>query len=171
VKTAEKSIQPAARAAVQAAVARHGAEHEALIAVLSDVNRALGFLSPEALAEVGRALNEPFSRVHSVATFYTLLSTQPRGRHVVQFCESAPCHVVGGRQVWQALQAELGLEPGETTPDGRFTLITTSCLGICGVGPLVVIDDEVHGNLTAEQIPGLLARYACPSAGTGKDEA
>jgi NADH:ubiquinone oxidoreductase subunit E len=154
------TVSPAVAEAVRAALDHHGDSADALIPVLSDVNRALGYLSPEALAEVGRRLRAPQSRVHAVATFYSLLSTRPRGRHVVQFCESAPCHVVGGRQVWQALREALQLEPGQTSPDGRFTLLTTSCLGTCAVGPVVVVDDDIHGNVTPEQVPGLLARYA-----------
>jgi NADH:ubiquinone oxidoreductase subunit E len=151
---------PEVEAAVAAALAAHGDTADALIPVLSDVNRALGHLSPEALAEVGRRLRAPQSQVHAVATFYTMLSTRPRGRHVVQFCENAPCHVVGGRQVWRALQRALGLTPGETSADGRFTLVTTSCIGACAVGPVVVIDDDVHGNVTPDQVDALLARYA-----------
>ncbi len=146
--------------ALEAAVAEHGDTHEALIPVLSDVNRALGHLAPETLAAVGRRLHVPPSQVHSVASFYSMLALRPRGRHVVQFCESAPCHVVGGRQVWEALRAALQVEPGETSADGRWTLVTTSCLGVCGVGPVVVVDDDVHGNVTPEQLPDLLARYA-----------
>jgi NADH:ubiquinone oxidoreductase subunit E len=97
--------------------------------------------------------------VHAVATFYSLLTTRPRGRHLVVFCENAPCHVVGGRQVWQALQKALRLGPGETSADGRFTLLTTSCIGACGVGPVIVVDDDVHGNVTPAQLPALLERY------------
>jgi len=88
-----------------------------------------------------------------------MLSLKPRGRHVIKFCENAPCHVVGGRQVWQALHDQLKVKSGETTPDGRFTLLTTSCIGVCSVGPVVVIDDDVHGNVEPEQIADLLARY------------
>jgi NADH-quinone oxidoreductase subunit E len=145
--------------AVALAVAEHGDTPAALIPILSDVNRALGFLSSEALAVVAEALRTPSSHVHAAATFYSLLSTQPTGRHVVAFCADAPCHVVGGRQVWQALQAQLGLAPGQTSADGRWTLLTTSCIGTCGVGPVVVIDGDVHGNLTPETLPALLERY------------
>jgi NADH-quinone oxidoreductase subunit E len=145
--------------AVALAVAEHGDNAEALVPILSDVNRALGFLSPEALGVVAEALRAPSSQVHAAATFYSLLSTQPTGRHVVAFCADAPCHVVGGRQVWQALQARLGLAPGQTSTDGRWTLVTTSCIGTCGVGPVVVIDGDVHGNLTPEALPALLERY------------
>jgi NADH:ubiquinone oxidoreductase subunit E len=88
-----------------------------------------------------------------------MLSTEPRGRHVIQFCESAPCHVAGGRQVWQKLQKELGLSKGETSPDDKWTLLTTSCLGVCGVGPVMIIDNDIYGNVTPEQVPDILENY------------
>ncbi len=145
---------------VQTAVARHGTSREALIPILAEVNRALGYLPTAALTEIHRLLKVPGSQVFSVASFYRMLSTKPRGEHVIQFCESAPCHVVGGREVWQALQDALHLSPGETSADGKWTLLTTSCLGICGVGPVIVIDNDVYGNVEPEQVPELLARYA-----------
>ncbi|MCS7260768.1 MAG: NADH-quinone oxidoreductase subunit NuoE [Anaerolineae bacterium] len=145
---------------VRQAIERHGKEREGLIPVLSDVNRALGYLSPEALSEISRQMRVPKSQVFSVASFYRMLSTKPRGRHVIQFCESAPCHVVGGREVWQALQEELGLQPGETSADGRWTLVTTSCLGVCAVGPVVIVDNDIYGNVDRAQVPQILARYA-----------
>lgn len=152
-------IPPLVAAAVSAALAAHGDQAEALIPILGDVNRALGYLPPEAVTAVAGALRAPRSHVHAVASFYSLLSLQPHGRHVILFCESAPCHVAGGREVWLAVQQALGLAPGETSPDGRFTLLTTSCIGTCGVGPVLVIDDDVHGNLSPAQVPALLERY------------
>jgi NADH:ubiquinone oxidoreductase subunit E len=145
---------------VQSAVTRHGASVEGLVPILSEVNQTLGYLPREALAEVGRLLRMPDSQIFSVASFYHMLSTKPRGRHVIQFCESAPCHVVGGREVWQVLQDELGLEPGETSEDGKWTLATASCLGICGVGPVIIVDEDIYGNVRPERIPEILARYA-----------
>ncbi len=145
---------------VREAVDRHGVTGEALISILSEVNQSLGYLPAEALAEIGRLLRTPGSRVFSVASFYNMLSTKPRGRHVIQFCESAPCHVGGGREVWQTLQDELGLATGETSPDGKWTLATTSCLGICGVGPVIMIDGDVYGNVRPDGVPDILARYA-----------
>jgi NADH:ubiquinone oxidoreductase subunit E len=145
--------------AVRAAVERHGATREELIPILTDVNRAVGFLPADALKEISRLIHVPTSQLYTVASFYSMLSTVKLGRHVIQFCESAPCHVVGGRQVWEALQNELGLEPGETSADEKWTLVTVSCLGVCGVGPMVVIDDDMFGNVTPEQIPDILARY------------
>ncbi|MDZ4158747.1 MAG: NADH-quinone oxidoreductase subunit NuoE [Anaerolineaceae bacterium] len=146
--------------AVNAAIERYGAERSELIPILNDVNRKIGFLPPEALEEISRRVNLPKSQLFSVATFYNMLSTKPRGRHVIKFCESAPCHVAGGREVWRALQEELNLKPGGTTPDGKWTLVTTSCLGVCGVGPVMSIDDDIHGSLTVEQVHEILGRYS-----------
>ena len=145
--------------AVRSAVKAHGAVREELIPILTDINRTLGYLPTDALAEVSKQLRLPQSQVFSVATFYHMLSTEKLGKHVIQFCESAPCHVVGGRQVFEALQDALGLEPGQTSADGKWTLAMVSCLGVCGVGPVIVIDEEMFGNVTPAQIPDILARY------------
>ncbi len=144
---------------VQAAIAQHGATHEALIPILSEVNQKLGYLPAAALTEISRSLRVSNSQLLSVASFYRMFSTKPQGKHVIQFCESAPCHVMGGRQVWQALQEELSLEPGETSADGQWTLLTVSCPGICGVGPIMIIDDDIYGNLVPERVPEILANY------------
>ena len=144
---------------VQTAVTRHGATQEALVPILTEINHELGYLPAAALTEVSRLLRTPKSQLFSVASFYHMLSTKPRGRHIIQFCESAPCHVVGGREVWQSLQDELKLTSGETSADGRWTLLTTSCLGICGVGPVIMVDDDIYGNVVPKQVPDILARY------------
>jgi len=145
--------------AVQDAVNRHGAKHEELIPILNDVNRKVGFLPSQALSEVARLLQVPKSQVFSVATFYQMLSTVETGKHVILFCESAPCHVVGGREVWRRLQEELNLEAGQTSPDKMWTLVTVSCLGVCGVGPVIVVDEDMYGNVTPDMVPEILAKY------------
>ncbi|MHC1784897.1 MAG: NADH-quinone oxidoreductase subunit NuoE [Anaerolineaceae bacterium] len=146
-------------AAVTEAVDQYSAKREELIPILNEINRRLGFLPSDALAEVGKRLKTPRSQVYSVASFYQMLSTKKRGRHVIQFCENAPCHVVGGREVFLALQEKLNLKPGETSADGKWTLITTSCLGLCAVGPVITIDEDVFGNLKPDQISDILDRY------------
>ncbi len=88
-----------------------------------------------------------------------MLSTKPRGRHIVLFCESAPCHVSGGRQLLPDLEDQLNLRLGETSADGKWSLIATSCLGLCGLGPVIVIDEELFGSVTSEQLPEILSRY------------
>lgn len=145
--------------AVQDAVNRHGATQDELIPILNDVNRAVGYLPSEALDEISRLLRVPKSNLFSVASFYRMLSTKPRGKHVIQFCESAPCHVAGGRALWETVKETLKINEDETTPDGKWTLITTSCLGVCGVGPVMMIDDDVFGNVDPKQVPSILAKY------------
>jgi NADH:ubiquinone oxidoreductase subunit E len=145
--------------AVHKAVEQHGTTHEELIPILSEVNHSLGYLPAQALEEISRMLRVPKSQIFSVATFYQMLSTKPHGKHVIQFCESAPCHVVGGRQVWQALQENLKLNAGETSPDGKWSLVAVSCLGVCAVGPIILVDDDIYGNIEPAQIPDILAHY------------
>lgn len=153
-------------AVVRAAVEHHGATYDALIPILSEVNRSFGYIPAEAFAEIKRLVHLPEnnifiseSQLFSIASFYHMLSTQPLGKHVVRFCESAPCHVMGGRELIQAVKNELQLKPGETTPDKKWTLITTSCLGVCGVGPVILVDEDIYGNVRPDQVPEILARY------------
>jgi NADH-quinone oxidoreductase subunit E len=152
-------IEPNIQEIVQEIVSRRGATREELIPILTDIQRELGYVPSEAITEVSKLLQVPKSRLYGVVSFYSMLSTKPRGRHVIQFCESAPCHVVGGREVWEALQAELGLHPGETSQDGKWTLLTTSCLGVCGVGPVFTIGEDMYGNVTPAMLPEILGKY------------
>jgi len=140
-------------------VQEKGTSRSELIPILKSVMDKCGYISSPAIVELASLMNLPSNEITSVATFYRMLSTQERGRHVIQFCESAPCHVVGGRQVWQALKAELKLEPGETSSDKKWTLLTTSCLGVCGIGPVIMIDTDIYGNVKPEQVKNILSRY------------
>ena len=131
-----------------------------LIPILHKITQRFGYISSQALYEISDQTSIPLAEVFSVATFYRMLPTQQRGRHVILFCESLPCHVVGGRELLQALKAELQLEPGQTSQDYKWTLLTTSCLGVCNFGPVISIDGNIHGNLTPESLPEILNSYA-----------
>jgi len=151
---------------VKEAIDKHGRTRDALIPILSEINRALGYIPAQAFQEVHKQLQNQDEQVYvsksqlfGLASFYDMLSTKPRGRHVIKFCENAPCHVVGGKAVWDALHESHRLKNGETTPDKKWTLVTTSCLGLCSVGPVVLIDDDLYGNLDPDQIDDILARY------------
>lgn len=157
--TVATKINPPVADVVHEVISRHGATKDELIPILNEINQVLGYLPAEALKLVAAEIRVPQSQLYSVASFYQMLSTKPRGRHVIQFCESAPCHVVGGRVVYQALQKELGLESGETSEDGKWSLVTTSCLGVCAVGPVFIVDNDIYGNVTPAQVPEILARY------------
>ncbi len=153
-------------AIVREAIEKHGTQRDALIPILSEINHVLGYIPGEAFREMRKQMHDPQehvyiseSQLYGLASFYDMLATQPRGQHVIKFCENAPCHIVGGKAVWDALKEQLDLKKGETTPDGKWTLVTTSCLGLCSVGPVVMIDDDVYGNVRPEQIPAILGRY------------
>jgi NADH:ubiquinone oxidoreductase subunit E len=140
-------------------VARHGRSEHELLAILDDVQRAFGYLPENALIEVARNLDMPLGKVYGVATFYTLFSVEPVGEHIIRVCENAPCHLLGADTLIDVLSQELGIPMGGTTSCGKFTLKHTSCLGVCGVAPAIMIDDEVYGNLTPDDIPVILEKY------------
>ncbi len=151
---------------VDEVVKEHGATRDAIIPILSEINRRLGYIPAGALPEIRRRIQMPQegvfladSHLYSAASFYQMFSLQPIGRHVIRFCESAPCHVEGGRRVIEALQDQLGLKPGETSKDMKWSLLVTSCLGVCSVGPVFLVDGDIYGNVTPERVPEILARY------------
>jgi NADH-quinone oxidoreductase subunit E len=137
---------------------RYPATTEYMLDILHDLQDAepRNYLKPEALQAVAEYLSVPLSEVVSTATFYTMYSLKPRGKHVIRLCESPPCQLVGAESMLDILTAHLGVEVGETTADGAFTVETTSCLGVCGVAPAMMIDAELYGNLTKERIVGAI---------------
>ncbi|RPI82497.1 MAG: NAD(P)H-dependent oxidoreductase subunit E [Chloroflexi bacterium] len=153
-------------AIIRNAIEEHGAAKEALIPILSEINRKLGYIPHEAIAELKKQIQSPEddifvseSHLYSLASFYHMLSTKELGRHVIRFCESAPCHVMGGRELLKAITSTLEIKPGETTPDNKWSFITTSCLGVCGVGPVILVDEDIYGNVSPDQLPTILAKY------------
>lgn len=166
LKIAEIAPEKDLTAIVEAAVNRHGAQADAFIPILLEINHEYGYIPGQALRLARTLLHKPEEHVlvsqgqlYGLASFYHMLHTEKNGRHVVQFCESAPCHIQGGRELWKAIQQELKLQSGETDPDGRFTLKTVSCLGVCGVGPVMLVDDDLYGNLAPEQLAEIFAKY------------
>lgn len=144
---------------IDLAIDEFHAMKQELIPILMKINQELGYISSQSIAQISERMHIPQSQVHSVASFYRLIYTKPTGRHVIKFCESAPCHVAGGREVWNAIQKELKIKPGETTADGKWTLTTTSCLGVCAVGPVMMIDEDIYGNLNPDQLSNILGKY------------
>ena len=153
-------------AIIAAAVDEHGSHADAFVPILLEINRQFGYIPSEAIQLVRQALHQAADQtlvsegqLYGLATFYDKLSTEKLGRHIVQFCESAPCHVEGGRELWKALQRELHLHAGQTDPQGRFTLKTVSCIGVCAAGPVILVDEDLYASVTPAQLPGIFARY------------
>lgn len=114
------------------------------------------YIPPEVGEMIAQELNVPPSKVYEVLTFYTMFSTKPRGKYIIRVCTSLPCHVPGGREIVQFLKQKLGVDFGETTKDGLFTLEETGCLGLCGVSPVIMINDQYYGDLTVEKVEGII---------------
>lgn len=151
---------------IERSVEHQGAQRASVIPIINEINETFGYIPVEALGKIRRLINSPEqglvladSQLFAIASFYSMFSLKPLGRHVIRFCESAPCHVVGAREVIEAIQDHLGIQIGETTKDKQFTLMATSCIGICSVGPVFLVDDDLYGNATPERVPGLLEKY------------
>ena len=127
-------------------------EKDALLEVLNTAQETFGYLSEELLIYVSRHLNVPLSRVYGVATFYHTFTFSPLGEHNCIICTGTACHVKGSDGIVQALADAFGINAGETTPDGLFSLTTARCLGSCGLAPVAVLDGEVRGKETPESV-------------------
>jgi len=130
-----------------------------LIGVLQDVQERFGYLPPAALRETSRRTRIPLSRVWGVVSFYAQFYTEPHGRHTIRCCRGTACHVKGAGRVLDAVQRELGVEEGETTPDMIFYLETVACLGTCFLAPVMMIDSTYYGRLTSQRIASVLRTY------------
>ena len=147
---------------LEATVKRLQYRQDALIEVLHAAQKLFGFLEPALLHFVAHKLKLPPSRVYGVATFYHLFTLEPRGRHTCIVCTGTACYVKGANQLLAAVSQAVGVEPGQTTPNGELTLRTVRCLEPCGIAPVAVLDGTVHGHETpealVEQVKGWLSR-------------
>ena len=134
-----------------------------LISVLQKIQQHFGYLSPDRLDAVAHLMQVPTAKVSGVATFYHFFSFVPKGEHRITVCLGTACYVKGAAKLVSRIQELLGIEPGETTPDGRFSLDAARCLGSCALAPVMVVDDKVYGNVQVEQIAGILAEYGFDS--------
>ena len=130
-----------------------------LIPVLEEAQVSLEYIPISVQKRIASGLNLPLSRVYGVVTFYSFFTMTPRGKHTVRVCLGTACYVRGGKAIAETLQKDLGIHDGETTPDRMFTLETIRCLGACGLGPVVVVDEDVHGRIKPSKVKEILAQY------------
>lgn len=138
-----------------------GKDKENLLAILLAIQEASGknYVAKEWAKLVAVELGLPLTKVYDVLTFYAMFSTQPRGKYVLEICNSAPCRVTKSEAVVQMFTEELGIKMGETTADKLFTLQYTSCVGACDLGPVVKIGDKVYGHLTRNKVAEIINTY------------
>jgi len=136
-----------------------GREQKDLTQILHKVQAEYGYISPQAIRLVAEHLNTTENEVYGVLTFYKAFRLQPRGKHMVTVCQGTSCHVRGGAGVFDEMKKELGVEPGETTPDRLFSLETVNCFGCCAIGPTVVIDSTYYSRVSIEDVHSIIAEY------------
>ncbi|MDI6894392.1 MAG: NADH-quinone oxidoreductase subunit NuoE [Bacillota bacterium] len=139
---------------------RHGRAPSGLIPIMQDIQAEFGYLPREAVEEAAQWLKIPVSKAYGVITFYAQFHLKPRGKHVLRVCLGTACHVRGGEKVLEAVSKELGVAPGDTTPDLKFTLERVACLGCCGLAPTMMVDDQTFARLNAQKVKEVLAQFA-----------
>ncbi|MBN2327799.1 MAG: bidirectional hydrogenase complex protein HoxE [Candidatus Omnitrophica bacterium] len=144
---------------VSASMRRHGHKASSLIETLHTVQEAFGFLDEEAIEFIAASLRVPLSQVYGVATFYHFFHLKPPGEHACVLCTGTACYIKGVPKILQALEEEFHLKPGETTPDGKVSLMTARCVGACGLAPVAVFDGEVVGNLKPDEVVQKVRRW------------
>lgn len=153
-------LSAAERDAIEAEKHHYEDSRAVSIEALKIVQKHRGWVPDGAIRAIAEILSIPDSDVEGVATFYSQIFRQPVGRHVIRYCDSVVCHITGYQGIQAAIEDQLHIKPGETTEDGRFTLLPTCCLGNCDKGPTMMIDEDTHSYLKPEDINQLLERYS-----------
>jgi NADH:ubiquinone oxidoreductase subunit E len=151
-------------ARIDAIIDSYGAARESMITVLQDANKSFNYLPEPVLHRIATRLGVPYAEVYGAASFYKAFSLEPRGAHIIQVCMGTACHVRGAQRILEELERRLDIPAGRTTRDALFTLETVNCLGACALGPIVAIDGDFHGSMTAARVPRLLDAYAKKAA-------
>ncbi|MCK4233015.1 NADH-quinone oxidoreductase subunit NuoE [candidate division WOR-3 bacterium] len=139
-------------------IGKYGKCKSTVIPILQDIQEEYNWLPEEVFEIVAQELGIPLMDVYGVATFYRTFSLKPRGKHIITVCLGTACHVRGGQRITETISRELGINPGETTEDLKFTLETVNCLGCCAIGPIVVVDGEYYGGMTSQKVASLLKK-------------
>ena len=132
---------------------------EALLESLQAAQEKLGYIPGEILAELAKSLDTSLSEVYGVATFYSFLATKPQGRNIIRICKSLPCFLKNYQTIVESVDREIGIKPGEATADGKFSLELTNCIGACDRAPAMMINNDVHVDLTPSKISQILKEY------------
>ncbi|RKY82062.1 NADH-quinone oxidoreductase subunit NuoE [candidate division KSB1 bacterium] len=125
---------------------------DSLIPILQDVQDKIGFLNRDSIAQIGRYLNLPASKIYGVATFYNQFRFEPLGKYHIQVCRGTACHVKGSFSVLETLKQILNIEPGHTTKDGMFSIEVVACMGACGLAPVISVNGEFHAAVTCDDV-------------------
>ncbi|MFZ5650207.1 MAG: NADH-quinone oxidoreductase subunit NuoE [Bacillota bacterium] len=144
---------------LQKALEKYKTSKGALIPILQEAQDIYGYLPKEVMQQISKGLGIPFSKTFGVATFYAQFHLKPRGRNIIRICQGTACHVRGASKVFEGVSKGLGIGINETTADLRYTLESVSCLGACGLAPVLMVNDDTHGRLTPDVAVKTLGQY------------
>jgi NADH-quinone oxidoreductase E subunit len=151
-------------------IKRPALEGGALLTALHILNEQFGYLPEEELRRVADELDVPLSQLYSAATFYAAFHFEPQGRHTIQVCAGTACYIRGSGKLLEKLNATLGVQPGETTADGDFTLQTVRCVGSCSMAPVMRVDGDTYGRLKTSRLERILDRHRKGAEATGEEQ-
>jgi NADH:ubiquinone oxidoreductase subunit E len=154
-----KEFTPEQVAKLDSIIEKYKGKAGGLIPVLEEAQVCLEYLPLPVQKKIAQGLNLPLSRVYGVVTFYSFFTMTPRGKHTIRVCLGTACYVRGGKAIAEALEKQFNIRGGETTEDRMFTLESVRCLGACGLGPVVVVDEDVHGRVKPGKLKDILSQY------------
>ena len=146
-------------AKLQEIIAKYKDTRGALIPVLHEAQEVYGYLPLEVQLEISNGLDIPLAEVYGVVSFYTQFSINPKGKYKINVCMGTACYVKGSQEILDKFKARLGIDVGDCTEDGKFSLDACRCIGACGLAPVVTINDDVYGKLDADMVDDVLAKY------------
>jgi len=153
------SAETISDADILAIVSAYPADARYALAILQDLQQQYNFIPREALTIITGHIGGSVAQLYAMATFYRALSLKPKGRHIIKVCDGTACHLHGALNLVSAVKRDMGIEPGETTADGEFSLETVNCLGACAIAPVLVVDKTYYGKVTPEKLPQILADH------------
>ncbi|MBQ7757320.1 MAG: NAD(P)H-dependent oxidoreductase subunit E [Oscillospiraceae bacterium] len=150
---------PEQEAELRKIIAAHKGDKGALMPVLQQAQGVYGYLPIEVQEIIATEMDIPLEKVYGVVTFYAQFSLNPKGKYTISVCLGTACYVKGSGDIFNKLSEVLGIKGGETTPDGKFTLVDCRCIGACGLAPVLTVNDDVYGRLTVDDVADILAKY------------
>ena len=144
---------------LMAVIEEHKDQDGATIPVLHKAQEIYGYLPIEVQTMIAEGLNVPLAEVYGIVTFYTQFSLNPKGKYNIGVCLGTACYVKGSGDILEKIKERLGIDVGECTPDGKFSIEATRCIGACGLAPVLTVNDEVYGRLTVDDVDDILAKY------------
>ncbi len=151
---------PEQEKALREVIAKHKDQRGALMPVLQEAQDIYGYLPIEVQTIIAEGLDIPLEEVYGVVTFYAQFSLYPKGEYKISVCLGTACYVKGSGDIYERLQQRLGIEGGQCTADGKFSLEACRCIGACGLAPVLTVNEDVYGKITADDVDDILAKYA-----------